>query len=176
MNILCKLILIAPLLVAATGCASIARGTLDTLEVSSVPDQADIKIYRTNAGLTAKEIKENTVENLDNPGGGPIVGKTPASFELARKGEYRVLISKEGYKTTEVEVGNRYSGAGRAGMAGNILAGGIVGIIVDANTGASKDLTPNPITVTLELGEGTILVPLEIKESEDRESGEEETY
>jgi len=34
-------------------------------------------------------------------------------------------------------------------MAGNVLLGGIIGAGVDAATGATKKLTPNPIRVTL---------------------------
>lgn len=177
-----KLILALPILALATGCASITRGSNDSLVVNSTPSQADIKVYRTNAGFNAKEIKNNTVEDPTNPGAGPLIGKTPGSFKLARKGEYRVVISKEGYKTAEVEVGNRLSGAGGAGMAGNALIGGVVGVIIDANTGATKDLTPNPIEITLEAGEGTVHIPLpkskaaqEQKEENEEQSEEPET-
>ena len=41
------------------------------------------------------------------------------------------------------------SGGGAAGMAGNVLLGGIIGAGVDAATGATKDLKPNPIDVKL---------------------------
>ena len=35
-------------------------------------------------------------------------------------------------------------------MAGNVLIGGVIGLGVDMVTGASQDLTPNPVTVVLE--------------------------
>ena len=35
-------------------------------------------------------------------------------------------------------------------MAGNILLGGVIGAVVDSNTGAMHNLTPNPLHVTLE--------------------------
>ncbi|MEM7359014.1 MAG: PEGA domain-containing protein [Pseudomonadota bacterium] len=168
-----KIILVLPLLALATGCASITRGSNDALEVNSTPSQADVKVYRTNAGFNAKELKNNTVEDPTNPGMSPLIGKTPASFKLARKGEYRVVISKEGYKTAEVEVGNRLSGAGGAGMAGNAIFGGLVGVVVDASTGATKDLTPNPIDITLEVGEGTVLIPLPKSKADEDEQDEE---
>lgn len=41
------------------------------------------------------------------------------------------------------------SGAGAAGMAGNVLIGGVIGAGVDAGTGATKDLRPNPLSVQL---------------------------
>jgi hypothetical protein len=36
------------------------------------------------------------------------------------------------------------------GVAGNVLVGGIIGLGVDAATGASQDLVPNPLKVTLQ--------------------------
>lgn len=172
-----KILVLLPLLALATGCASITRGSNDSLEVNSTPAQADIKVYRTNAGFTAKEIKNNTVADPENPGAGPLIGKTPTSFKLARKGEYKVVISREGYKTTEVEIGNRLGGAGKASLAGNALAGGLIGILIDSRTGAAKDLTPNPVEVALETGEGTIIIALPKKKekADDDEEVEAET-
>lgn len=43
------------------------------------------------------------------------------------------------------------SGAGAAGMAGNVILGGVNGAGVDAATGATKRLVPNPVRVTLNL-------------------------
>lgn len=45
--------------------------------------------------------------------------------------------------------------SGGAGMAGNVLLGGIVGAGVDAYSGAMDDIVPNPLTVTLEKQEQT---------------------
>jgi hypothetical protein len=39
---------------------------------------------------------------------------------------------------------------GAAGFAGNVLAGGLVGMGVDAVTGAAQDHKPNPVIVTLQ--------------------------
>ena len=41
-------------------------------------------------------------------------------------------------------------GGGAAGMAGNVLLGGIVGAGVDAGTGAMHSHKPNPLVVNLE--------------------------
>jgi len=78
------------------------------------------------------------------------VGKTPAAFKLPRKDSLVVDISKPGYEPVRVNVVSQISGAGGAGMAGNVLVGGIIGAAVDAGTGAMNDLKPNPITVQLE--------------------------
>ena len=35
-------------------------------------------------------------------------------------------------------------------MAGNVIVGGLIGVAVDAMSGATKKLTPNPVKLTLE--------------------------
>jgi hypothetical protein len=35
-------------------------------------------------------------------------------------------------------------------MAGNVLVGGLIGVAVDAGSGATLNLTPNPIDLKLE--------------------------
>lgn len=160
-----KILSVLMVLLIQTGCASITRGTTDALLVNSNPSQADVEVYRLDRGFTGKEIKNNVVkENELNPTAGPLISKTPASFKLARKGQYRVLISKPGFVTNEVRVNNKISTAGGAGMAGNVLFGGLVGIGVDASTGAMRDLTPNPIEVILVEGEGSVLVEEKLEE------------
>jgi hypothetical protein len=77
------------------------------------------------------------------------IGKTPTSFQLPRKKTLEVYIEKEGYEPLTVHVSSQISGSGAVGMAGNVLIGGLVGVGVDTWTGASKDLRPNPIKVTL---------------------------
>lgn len=76
-------------------------------------------------------------------------GKTPTSFKLSRKDTVVVTIAREGYETAVVTVNSQVVGAGAAGMAGNVLVGGIIGVGVDAWTGATKSLKPNPVTVKL---------------------------
>jgi hypothetical protein len=78
-----------------------------------------------------------------------LTGTTPATFTLRRKGEYVVTIAKDGYETVTVNVTHKIVGAGSAGMAGNILLGGIIGAAVDASSGAMYDLVPNPVKVNL---------------------------
>jgi hypothetical protein len=41
------------------------------------------------------------------------------------------------------------SAGGAAGFAGNIIAGGAVGMVVDAASGAALEHKPNPIIVTM---------------------------
>ena len=117
--------LLAAITVFSTGCASITRGTTDTLVIESDPAGADVKL---STGLS---------------------GKTPVSFKLPRKNDLTVTISKPGFETLTVNVTSQVVGAGSAGMAGNVLVGGLIGVAVDASTGAMKDLKPNPVKVKL---------------------------
>lgn len=125
-----------PLLLLAalidTGCATITRGSSDTLVIESDPPGADVKLSN---GLA---------------------GKTPVSFKLSRKDAVVVELQKTGYEPVKVNVQPQISGAGGVGMAGNVLLGGIVGAAVDVGTGAMNDLKPNPIQVRLvrHAGEG----------------------
>lgn len=121
---------IAPIIVGLSlllfsGCATVTRGTKDTLVVESDPAGADVRL--------------STGES----------GKTPASFKLKRKRPVIVTISRAGYETLTVNVTPQVVGAGAAGMAGNVLVGGIIGAGVDVMTGATKSLMPNPVVVKL---------------------------
>ena len=60
-----------------------------------------------------------------------------------------VRAEKEGYKPGQVFVDTKVSGGGAAGLAGNLLIGGVVGVGVDAISGATLDHTPNPVNITL---------------------------
>jgi hypothetical protein len=138
-----KLVLI---LAAATlsNCASVTRGTMDKLDVRSNPDQADVKISRTDKAFTKKEL-------ASNPNDGEVItGKTPDSFKLQRKGEYMVRITKSGYKACDIRITNSISGMGGVALAGNAIVGGLIGVGIDAASGATKDLTPNPVDISLQ--------------------------
>lgn len=107
------------------GCATTIRGTTDVLVVESDPPGAHVRVSN---GLS---------------------GSTPATFRLPRKGDYVVTITKDGHESVTVEVKHKVVGAGSAGMAGNILLGGLIGAAVDAGSGTMFDLVPNPIKVNL---------------------------
>lgn len=49
-----------------------------------------------------------------------------------------------------VQLTKEIPATGAAGFAGNLLVGGLVGMGVDAVTGAATDHKPNPVTVVLE--------------------------
>lgn len=107
------------------GCATITRGSSEALVVESTPTGADVRL---SSGETCK---------------------TPCTLKKKRKDNFVVFINREGFEPVEVNVISETAGAGAAGMAGNVLVGGLIGIGVDAATGATKKLTPNPVRVTL---------------------------
>jgi hypothetical protein len=122
MRLMCVLILAA----LCGGCATVTRGTENTIGFDSRPSQAEV---RTSNGLGCV---------------------TPCSIVVKRNEEFIATFSKPGYRSQQVEVKTQLAGAGAAGLAGNVLVGGIVGIGVDAVTGAANEHTPNPVSVVLE--------------------------
>lgn len=99
---------------------------------------------------------------------GSVSKTTPCSFTLERDVEHQVFVEKEGFNTYTVNVRSVESGM----IAGNLLFGGIIGIAVDAASGASKTLKPDEITLVLAEGEEHIIVP--DKEEEEAKRKEEE--
>ena len=60
-----------------------------------------------------------------------------------------MVVSAPGYEEQRVDVKTKLAGTGAAGFAGNIVAGGVVGMVVDASTGATLEHSPNPVSVML---------------------------
>jgi hypothetical protein len=107
------------------GCASVTRGTSETMQITSEPSGAEA---RTSLGYACV---------------------TPCAFPVSRKDEFAVTITKAGYEPEQVMVRTQVGGGGAAGFAGNIILGGAVGMVADAATGAALDHCPNPVTVFL---------------------------
>lgn len=114
-------------LAGLSACATVTRGTTEAFTVESTPPGAKV---RTSNGYTCES--------------------TPCTWKMARKSEFEVEVSKPGYKTARANVTNQIAGAGAAGLAGNVLIGGVIGVGVDAVSGAALELKPNPLHITLE--------------------------
>ena len=67
-----------------------------------------------------------------------------------RNADITVTVTKEGYEPQVIPLTKEIPGTGAAGVAGNLLVGGLVGMGVDAATGAAQDHKPNPVIVTLQ--------------------------
>lgn len=111
--------------VGLSGCATVTRGTSETFVVTTEPAGATVRLSTGETCIT------------------------PCAVEKRRKHGFDVEIEREGYEVVLTRILPQVSGAGATGMAGNVLIGGVVGLIVDASTGATKDLRPNPLAVTL---------------------------
>jgi len=122
-----RLLACVALTCATAACATVTRGTKEAWMVSTVPPSASVK---TSNGFACDA--------------------TPCTFKIEHKAEFDVTISKPGYKTFHTRVIHQVSTAGGAGMAGNVLLGGLIGAGVDVATGAMMELKPNPLNVTLE--------------------------
>lgn len=127
-----KLAIAALAAVNLCACATVTKGTSNTVKVTSTPSDAQVVI---------KEV-------LNKYDGAECT--TPCEVELKRKGNYETTVSKSGYTPFTTVLVPKVSTSGAAGMAGNILIGGVIGAGVDAATGAMKDLSPNPLNVILQ--------------------------
>ena len=88
---------------------------------------------------------------ITNPSGaivtvGSMKQLSPATFDLDRRmGVYVVKVEKEGYESVEVTLKKGMNGW----VFGNILLGGIIGIIVDIASGSASKFTPDEVEVNL---------------------------
>ena len=123
-----RVLLIAAIAASSAACATVTRGTSEAWTVETDPSGATVK---TTAGYACDA--------------------TPCTFKMPRKSEFDVTITKPGYKTVNTRVTHQTSGAGAAGMAGNVIVGGLIGVGVDAMSGATQELKPNPLVIKMEM-------------------------
>lgn len=109
---------------ALSSCATIISGSKQTVKFTSTPSEATIFI--------------DEVE----------IGKTPLEKKLERKRNYDVMIQLDGYQTYETKLSKKFN----AWYLGNILFGGIIGLIIDPITGAMYNLTPKQIEAEMASG------------------------
>jgi hypothetical protein len=114
---------------ALQGCATVVRGTTQEIAVDTSPQGA---LVETTGGATYT---------------------TPAAIKLKRNISHTLSFTKSGYEPAKAVVTPHISGGGAAGMAGNILVGGIIGGVVDASSGAMYDLSPERVYVALQKAE-----------------------
>jgi hypothetical protein len=108
------------------GCATVTRGTTNQIQIDSEPAGAAV---RTSLNQTCT---------------------TPCTIQVSRKDEFTVIFSKPGFVDERVDVKTQIAGAGAAGFAGNVILGGVVGMGVDAATGATYEHVPNPVRAVLQ--------------------------
>ena len=114
-----------------TSCASIIHGKIQTVDFTSQPSGAKITIDGKDSGVTPKAIV--------------LLRKGREKGESKEKKEYVVKIELEGFYPYEVKIKREVDGW----FFGNLLFGGLIGIIVDASNGAMYKLTPNQVIATM---------------------------
>lgn len=114
---------------SVTGCATIASGTNQSLTI-----------------VTEKDVFGASCKLTDKKGGTWYLPDSPGSVTV-RKGDgpMTIICKKEGYKPCTLVVDESISGA----TFGNIIAGGGIGIFVDAVSGAAQHY-PDKIVVWME--------------------------
>ncbi|MES1201338.1 MAG: PEGA domain-containing protein [Pseudomonadota bacterium] len=124
MKSLIALALIAPL----AACATMARHTTQDLNIESEPAGASVSASK-----------------------GMSCAPTPCTLHhVKREAHFTITVSAPGYETATQEITHATSPTGAAAMAGTIaLPGGLALSLIDANFGATQDLKPSPVHVTL---------------------------
>jgi hypothetical protein len=117
-----KVLSVLLIAIGSTGCATIVKGSNQSIPIASDPSAADVLVD------------------------GNLVGQTPTSIQLKRKHDHLITIQKTGYRPKSVAVVKNVGGA----VWGNIIAGGLIGWGVDASTGAQYNLVPQTVSVQLE--------------------------
>ena len=122
-----KTFLIAGITIALlfSSCASIVSGSKQNINFNSTPSGATVLVDDVNLGVT------------------PVI----AQLERIKKNQ-KVKIELQGYKPYELILNRKTNGW----IWGNILFGGIIGIIIDASSGAMYRLTPDQIKAQLANG------------------------
>lgn len=116
------------------GCATIVSGRSQKISVNTNPDEATI-----------------TVNGMAQ--------KSPCSFTLDRTTpSYQVKIEKVGYKTVTLTIKRGINGW----IFGNIIFGGIIGIVIDCASGSVYSFSPSEIEQSL-IPENSDAVVLKVK-------------
>ena len=111
----------ASMIFCLSGCATVMNGTHENYQVRSEPEGAEVR-FTDGHHCT-----------------------TPCKVKLKRKDDERADFSLAEYDPTYVLVRSKLGGT----TFGNVIAGGLVGGVVDASNGASNKLTPEPLMVRL---------------------------
>ncbi len=123
-----SLLLMIMICVAQSGCATIVSSSDQEVRVLSDPPGAKIRVD------------------------GMLRGVTPTIVDLERKRRHQLQIEKEGYETVMRDTGKGFNWW----FVGNILFGGIIGIIIDFSTGAVYKIKPDEINTALQQIEGYV--------------------
>ena len=115
-----NLILLA--LLTLTSCATFLCGKTQEIPIDSFPDGANVSINNE------------------------YIGTTPVTAKVVRKSDFELLLTLDGYKI----VNNVYTKEINPVIIGNLLIGGIPGLVIDVLSGASYKFSPDRLYFQLE--------------------------
>ena len=121
-----RTLMIALLSLALTGCASIINGRSQSVDFESTPSGVDLSV----GGLKAT---------------------TPAKLTLTRKETYTATFTKADFPDRTVTLEPRASWW----LLGNVVFGGLIGLIIDAATGSGLTLEPSDVHMDMNTGDVT---------------------
>jgi PEGA domain len=104
-----------------SGCATMVHGTTERVQLESSPAGAEVIIDDSRHVIT------------------------PASVKLARGSPHHLVFRKSGYEDAKADLTSSLSGW----MLGNLVAGGLVGAMIDATNGAGHKLSSDSVNMTL---------------------------
>ncbi len=108
-----------------SACATVTRGTRQNYVIETDPPGASIAL---STGQTCT---------------------SPCRLRLKRKHGFTVTATMDGYEPATAEVVSRMRAGGGTALAGNLIAGGLIGGVVDATNGSLNDLRPNPLRIAM---------------------------
>lgn len=111
--------LLAPL--GALACASIMHGSSQNLSIASQPASATV-----------------TVDSQT-------LGKTPVMAKLKRKRQHTIVVALDGYQPFQLTTTRSTSGW----VWGNIVFGGLIGLVVDLSSGGAYKINPAQVNASL---------------------------
>ena len=110
---------------ATTGCASVINGTTQEIGFRSVPSGATVSV----SGQAAA---------------------TPTTLKLSRDKDHTATFKTEGQPDRQTNLKQKLSGA----FFGNLLLGGLIGMVVDMSNGAAYNLSPE--NIEMDMGTGLV--------------------
>jgi hypothetical protein len=109
------------------GCVTIMKGSGTQIPLVSSPSGASVTLVGSKDGQIVRT-------------------ETPAQVYLRHGQDYTATFEKGGFETTKSLIESTYSGWF---FPGNLILGGIIGIIIDAAGGRVSTLSSDPVHVTL---------------------------
>jgi hypothetical protein len=119
-RIIITMVFILPVMFMAS-CGTIIHGTTQQIGISSNPSNGSVTIN------------------------GQQFGNTPMIIHLSRKDSHMIRIELDGYHAYETTLTRSTSGW----VWGNIVFGGLIGLVIDASSGGMYILTPDQVTAEM---------------------------